>query len=89
MTRLHSKLVNNISVNYTPAGVSHQDFIDLKDTYGDGENFPELDPQTKLDLRRYDLIANGFWGHQARRKNGDIKVGDMILTWVKVQDELL
>jgi hypothetical protein len=135
MTQLHSKLVNNKNISYTPAGVyykgldfitglygyygenhykleafpvlwlrdkyannskskasyirtdiPHQDFSAIKNTYGDGADFPELDAQTKLDLRRHDIIANDFWGHQARRKNGDKKVGDIVLPWVEVQN---
>ncbi|MCL1941075.1 MAG: hypothetical protein FWG09_03960 [Synergistaceae bacterium] len=148
MTLLHSKLVSNKDVSCTPTGISHQDFSAKKNTFGDGEKFPELDiqtrlnlrryghiaaddlwghridnksndknikymstgaynqnfsaikntywneefipklsTQTRLDLRRYDLIANDFWGHQARRKNGDMTVGDIILPWVEVPNE--
>jgi len=88
MVQLHSRLSGNI--NYTPRRVYHrtQRFSALRDTYGDGANFPYLDAQTRLDLRRYDLIANDFWGHQTRRRNGDMTMGDIILSWVKVQDEL-
>jgi hypothetical protein len=84
MVVLHSNLVHNKNVNLTPAGISYKDFSVLKETYGDGENFPELDPQTRLDIRRYDLLANDFWGHQWRRKNGDMTAGDIILPWVEV-----
>ena len=78
MVQLHSKLANNMNINYTPTGIFHQDFSGIRNTYEDEGNSPELDPQTKLDLRRHDLIANDFWGHQARRKNGDMTVGDVI-----------
>jgi hypothetical protein len=84
MTRLHSKLVNNKSISYTPTGISSQDFSEIKKAYGDGENFPELDAQTKLDLRRHDIIAHDLWSHQLRRKNGDMSVGEIILPWVPV-----
>ena len=87
MVQLHLKLVNNKDVNVTPTGIFHQDFSGIKNTYGDGENFPELDSQTKLNLRRYDLITNDFWHHQARRKNGDMTVGDITLPWVEVCEE--
>jgi len=68
MVQLNSKLANNKNMNYTPTGLFHQDFSGIKNACGDGAAFPELDPQTKMDLRRYDLIANDFGGHQARRK---------------------
>ena len=87
MVQLHSRLVSNRNINYTPTGVFHQDFSVLKNTYGDGRDFHELNSQTRLNLRRYDLIANDFWGHQARRGNGDMTVGDIILPWVEVWDE--
>jgi hypothetical protein len=87
MVQLHSRLACNININCTPTGVSNQDFSDIKDKYGDGGNFLELDQQTKLDLRRYDLIANDFWGHQARRRNGDMSVGDLVLPWVEIPKE--
>jgi hypothetical protein len=86
MVQLHSRLASNTNVNCTPTGVYYQNFSTIKDTYGDGENFPELDPQTKFNLRRYDLIVNDFWGHQARRINGDLTVGEMILPWVEVKN---
>jgi hypothetical protein len=86
MVQLHSRLASNTNVNCTPTGVYYQSFSSIKDTYGDSANFPELDPQTKFDLRRYDLIVNDFWGHQARRKNGDLTVGEMILPWVEVKN---
>ena len=86
MVQLHSKLVNNKNISFTPTGVSYQDFNALKNTYGDGADYPDLDAQTKLNLRRFDLIANDFWGHQARRRNGDMTVGEIILPWVEVQD---
>ena len=86
MVQLHSKLVNNKNISYTPTGASFQDFSTLKNTYGDGADYPDLDTQTKLNLRRFDLIANDFWGHQARRRNGDMTVGEIILPWVEVQD---
>jgi hypothetical protein len=61
--------------------------VKTKEVDGDKEDSSELDSQTKFDLRRYDLIANDFWGHQARRKNGDLTVGEIILPWVEVPDE--
>ena len=88
MVQLHSRLANNRNINYTPTGVFHRNFSALKNTYGDGENFPELDAQTRLNLRRYGLIANDFWGRQARRMKGDMMVGDIILPWVRVWDEV-
>jgi len=39
MAQLHSRLANNINVNYTPTGVFHQDFSVLKNTYGDGRYY--------------------------------------------------
>jgi len=88
MAQLHSKLANNINVNYTPMGIFHQDFSGIKNTYGDGADFSELNSQTRFDLRRHDLIANDFWGHQARRRNGDMTIGDVILPWIRVWDEV-
>jgi len=86
MVQLHLRLSRNNNLNCTPSGVSHQDFSALKSTYGDGADISGLDSQTKLDLRRFDLIVTDFWGHQERRKNGDMTVGDIILPWVEVQD---
>jgi len=89
MVQLHSRLMSNRSVSFTPTGRRHFDlrhfFGILKRQFGDGANFLGLSVQTKLDLRRYDLIANDFWGHQARRRNGDMSVGDIILPWVGVR----
>jgi hypothetical protein len=85
MTQLHSKLHNNKDVSYITDS-NRSDLNALRNTYGDGGNHPELDPQTKLDLRRCDLIVNDYLGHQARRKNGDMTIGDMILPWVNVQE---
>ena len=47
----------------------------------------ELSPQEKLDQRRHDLIVNDFWGRQARRKSGDMTVGEILISWVEVQDK--
>jgi len=90
MVELHSRLAGNININYTPriSFRREQRFSALRDTYGDGADFPDLDAQTRLDLRRHDLIANDFWGHQARRRNGDMSVGDIILPWIRVWDEV-
>jgi hypothetical protein len=87
MVQLHSKIVNNKYVSYTPAGIPRQDFCTIKSIYGDGRNFKNLDPLTSFNLRRHDLIASDFWGHYARRKNGDITVGDIILPWVEVPNK--
>jgi hypothetical protein len=121
MVQLHSKLANNKNVNYTPTGISYQNFGTIKGTYRDGGIFPELDvqrdepsnsflkmldsdinddktkdtsgggeksySQIELDMRRFDIIASDFWGHQARRKNGDLTVGEIILPWVEVPDK--
>ena len=61
----------------------------LNATNKDIEDISEivLIPQVMLDLRRYDLIVNDFWGHYSRRKNGDMSVGEIILPWVEVQDK--
>jgi len=84
---VHQFKPNNahMDVNYMPTGFFHQNLSILKNTYGDGRDFPDLDAQTRFDLRRHDLIANDFWGHQARRGNGDMTVGDIILPWVGVR----
>jgi len=78
----------DMDVSHTPRGVFHQDFSTLRNIYWDGEKIPEMSAQAKLDLRRYDVIANDFWGHQARRRNGDMTVGDIILPWVRVWNEV-
>ena len=65
---------------------TNKSFRALKTTHRDEENSLVLDVQTRLNLRLYDLIVSDFWGHQARRKNGDMTVGDIILPWVEVQD---
>ena len=56
----------------------------MKEVDGDIEDSTESDSQAKFDIRRYDLIVNDFWGHQARRKNGELTVGEIILPWVEV-----
>jgi hypothetical protein len=61
--------------------------VDMTKSIRKEEESPEMLIQRKLDMRRYDLIANDFWGHQARRKNGDMTVGEMILPWVEVPNK--
>jgi len=79
LTQLHSTLVNNRNVSYTE--------IDLhlhgRSLYG----IREIDEQTRLNIRRFYIIVSDFWGHQFRRENGDMAVGEIILPWVKVRDE--
>jgi hypothetical protein len=77
------KLVNVKDVRYIDRYVLNA----MINEYGDGRNYPDTDPQTRLDLRRYDLIINDYFGHQARRKNGDMLIGDMILPWVEVPEK--
>ena len=68
---------------------SHRLSFIEKDTIKDSEDISEieLNEQTKFDQRRYDLIVNDFWGWQARRKNGDMSVGEIILPWIAVQEK--
>ena len=89
MVQLHSKLASNTNVNCTPTGVYYQDFNSAINNNIDSEYIheTELSPQAKLDQRRYSFIVNDFWGWQARRKNGDMSVGEIILPWVEVQDK--
>ena len=89
MVQLHSKLAGNTNVNCTPTGIYYQYFSNLMNSNKDSEDIfvTELSPQAKLDQRRYYLIVNDFWGWQARRKNGDLSVGEIILPWVAVQDK--
>jgi hypothetical protein len=84
MTQLHSKLVNNKDISYTPRDALIQSRRIIEEIYIRGYKHPDLDSEIKSGLRRYDLIANDFWGHYGRRKDGDMTVGDIALPWVEV-----
>ena len=95
MVQLHLKLLSNRKVSYTtldrdyrfdlaPLRISKK--LEMSFGLRKRKKGQPLGPQENLDLQRYNIIANDFWGHQARRKSGDMEVGDIILPWVEVQN---